>query len=269
MIVISITMIIIFLLGMLAFGCAKLLCILGIIVSVLVLFLKLNILPAGKLSNKTLTIISTSGIVVMFILGAFTSMTSAEGGINAYEDKLDRVMTLLQKDKLDEAREEIDLIKEMYGSSDNTIMLETLAYLGEDAYDNAESTVFGYSSRNSIEFYTLMEMVYIAEGSKENADKLRGLYIDAAAHLPYWTHAQKMAGISLIDRSEFTKAEYHLLRAYEQEPSDFKTAYYLGVSCYEQKRMEDALIFFQEATDREADEETMGYIAWYVQEIGK
>lgn len=269
MVVISITMIAIFLLGMLAFSCAKLLCILGIAVSTIVLLLKLNILPVGKLSGKTLTRISTTGIVVMFILGALTSMSSADGGINDYEDKLDRAMTLLQKNKLDDAWEEIEYIKETYGSSDNTIMLETLAYLGEYAYDSAESIILGYSSKTSVEFYTLVEMIYLTEGSKENADKLRSLYIDAAAHHPYWTYVQKMAGISLIDRSEFAKAEYHLLRAYEQEPSDYEAAYYLGVSCYEQKRMEDALIFFQEAADREADEETMGYIAWYAQEIGK
>lgn len=269
MIVLSITMIAIFLLGMLAFGCAKLLCILGVAVSALVLLLKLNILPVGKLSKKILKIISTVGIVAMFTLGALTSMSSADGGINAYEDKLDRAMTLLQEEKLEDAWEEIASIKEMYGPSDNTIMLETLAYIGEGAYDSAESTVIGYSRRTSVDFYTLMEMVYLLEDPVENANNLRGLYIEAATHHPYWTHAQQMAGIALIDRSEFTKAEYHLLRAYEQEPSDYLTAYYLGVSCYEQRRIEDAWTYFQEAKDREADEKTMGYIAWYVQETGK
>lgn len=262
-------MIAIFLLGMFVFSSAKLLCIIGVVVSALVLLLNLNILPIGKLSTKTLKRISVVGIVIMFTLGALTNMSSTDGGINAYEDKLDSIMTLLQKDKLDEAKAEITSIKETYGVSDNIMMLETLVYLGEEAYDLAESTVLNYSSRNSIDFYTLMEMVYLAKGPEENADKLRALYIDAATHHPYWTHVQKMAGISLIDRSEFAKAEYHLLRAYEQEPSDYESAYYLGVSCYEQRRMEEALTFFQEAADREADEKTMGYIAWYAQEIGK
>ena len=177
MVIISITMIAIFLLGMFAFGCAKLLCILGIFVSVLVLLLKLKVLPTGKLSVKVLKIISTSAIAVMFILGAFTSMSSVEGGINDYEDKLDSVMALLEEDELYDAREEIDSIKELYGASDNIITLEALLFIGEEEYDNAENIVYGYSSRTSVEYYTLMEMVYLSKGAKESADKGQVIYL--------------------------------------------------------------------------------------------
>ena len=52
MTVIAITMIIIFLLGMLAFGCSALLCILGIIVSIGVVLLNLKLIPLGNLSEK-------------------------------------------------------------------------------------------------------------------------------------------------------------------------------------------------------------------------
>ena len=165
--------------------------------------------------------------------------------------------------------EEIDLITEVYGSSDNTVTLEVMAYLAEGSYEDALGAVNRYSNRSSIDYYVLLESIYIIQGAQENETNLSRLYTDAANQYPNWTYAQQMAGLAYISRSEFSKAEYHLLRAYEQEPADYKTPYYLGVICYEQKRMDEALVFLQEAMDREPDEEIQSYIAWYIQEIGK
>ncbi len=268
MLIITITMIILFLLGMLAFGSSILLCILGLIVSVGLLLLKFNLLPLKNLTSKSLTIIKSGAIVLMFIIGAFTSMSSVDGGINAYEDSLEKTITLIQKDKLDEAWEEINVLKETYGASNNTVMLEVLAYIAEGSYDSAIGALNGHSNKTSVDYYSWLETVYLSSGS-DNSDNLSRLYTEAAAYHPYWTYVQKMAGIALISRNELTKAEYHLLRAYEQEPSDYKTAYYLGVTCYEQRRMDESLIFFQESVDRDPDDETLSYIAWYIQEIGE
>lgn len=269
MIAISVTMIFIFLLGIFVFASSKLLCIFGICSSILVLLLESNLLPVIKISKKNVSRISKAVIVLVFILGALTPMTSVEGGINAYEEALEKAMTHLENDNIEEASIVIDDIKTRYGPSDNTVLLETLGFLAEEDYENAKLAVYGYSSKTSYAYYTLLEMVYVAEGAEKNLGQLLNLYLDGASHHPYWTYIQKMAGIALIQNEDFAKAEYHLLRAYEQEPSDYKTAYYLGVTAYEQEHMDDAMVFFQESIDRQADEETMGYIAWYTEEIGK
>lgn len=269
MIIISVTMIFVFLLGIFVFTSSKLLCILGIALSILVLLLESNLLPVKKISKKNISSISKGVIVLVFILGALTPMNSVEGGINAYEEALEKAMSHLEKDNIEAARIVIDDIKDRFGASDNTIFLETLGFLAEEDYENAKLAVYGYSSQTSYDYYTLLEMVYVAEGTEKNLGQLLNLYLDGASRHPYWTYIQKMAGIALIQNEDFAKAEYHLLRAYEQDPSDYKTAYYLGVTAYEQEHMDDAMIFFQESIERQADEETMGYIAWYTEEIGK
>lgn len=269
MTVIAITMIIIFLLGMLAFGSSVPVSVLGIIVSTVVVLLKLNLMPHMKITDKVKGFILNGLVILMFVLGGLTGMSSAEGGLIAYEVSLDSAMDLVEKDKLDEAWEEIDAIKEIYGMSDNTVALEVVAYLAEGSYDDALSALNGYSSKTSVDYYVLLESIYLVHGAQKNGDSLSRMYREAADFHPNWTYVQQMAGMAYISLSEFTRAEYHLLRAYEQEPSDYKTPYYLGVASYEQRRMEEALGFFQESLDREADDETQSYIAWYIQEIGK
>ena len=269
MIVIAITMIIIFLLGMLAFGCSVLLCVLGILVAMGIVLLKLNLIPLEGLADKGRRFIHIGAMTLMFALGAFTSMSSVEGGLNDYEEKLDSAMLMIDKEKLDKAWEEIDAIKEVYGASDNTVTLEVMAHLTAGSYEDALDAVSKHSNRTSVDYYVLLESIYLIQGEQKNGNHLSRLYMDAAAQHPGWTYIQQMAGLAYISRSEFTRAEYHLLRAYEQEPSDYKAAYYLGVACYEQKRLDEALEFFQEALDRKADEEVQSYIAWYIQDIGK
>ncbi len=268
MIILAMTMILIFILGMFAFGSSILLCLLGILLSTGLLLMKLNLLPINNLSEKNMNIIRICLVTFIFIIGANTGVTSVEGGINAYEVSIEDVMTLIEKDKLDEAWEEINLIKDLYGNSDNTVMLEVLAYLGEGSYDSALSTMNAYSDRTSIEYYSWLETIYLVDGSK-NSDNLGRLYIEAASNHPSWTYMQLMAGITLISYNDFARAEYLLLRAYEQEPANYKTAYYLGVTCYEQRRLDDAVQFFQESIDREPDDEILSYIAWYLQEMGE
>lgn len=268
MMAIAITMILIFLLGMFAFGSSILLCLLGIVLSTGLLLMKLNLLPVSNLSGKNMNIIKICLVTLIFIIGANTGVASVEGGINAYEVSIENAMTLIEKDKLDEAWEEINLIKEVYGSSDNTVMLEVLAYFGEGSYDKARTTMNAYSDRTSVEYYSWLETIYLVDGSK-NSDNLGRLYIEAASNYPSWTYMQRMAGITLISYNDFARAEYLLLRAYEQEPADYKTAYYLGVTCYELRRLDEAIQFFQESIDREPDDEILSYIAWYLQEMGE
>lgn len=267
MIIISMMMIVLFLTGIFLFSSTKILCILGILAAVAVILLRLKGSPLQHLPKKTLQLISTVSFIAVFVIGAFTSMSTPEGGLNDYQTRIDQVMGLLLENDLVEARGEVNAIKEEYGPSDNTVMLETLLYIGEGDYGAAITSARYYSNERSVEYITLMETVYLSAGSRDYASNLNKLYTDAAAYHPDWTHIQKMAGISYIDRSEFTKGEYHLLRAYEQDPSDYETAYYLGVTCYEQKRPEEALMYFQEAAERQPDEKTAGYIAWYAQTL--
>ena len=263
---ISTMMIVIFLLGMFLFTSSKLLSVLGILLSVVYLLLYSKKSPI-KIPDKPLKIIKPLVLVAIFTVGAFTGITSSEGGINDYGDQLDHVMELMIDNDLVKARTALENIKETFGTSDNTILLETLIYLGESDFDTARNMINYYSDRYTVDYYTLLETIYLTAGAQDYANDLRNMYIEAASRYPYWTHIQQMAGVSYLDRSEFKKSEYHLLRAYEQEPSNYQTAYYLGVSCYEQQRMSEALVYFEEALERQADEETASYIAWYIEDI--
>lgn len=263
---ISMMMMIIFALGIFLFGCSKFMGMIGILLGLFNLILTSSKTPL-KLPEKITKLLKPILLIGLFTVGALSGMTTAEGGLNDYTDQIDSVMELLMDNDLVKARSELDLIKENYGTSDNTVVLETLLYLGEKEYDAARNTAYYYSDRFTVEYYTLLETVFLTIGPKDYANDLRNLYMEAAIRHPYWTHVQKLAGVSYIDRREFTKGEYHLLRAYEQEPSDYQTAYYLGVTCYEQQRMNEALVYFEEAALREPDETTSSYIAWYISDI--
>ncbi|MBN2795105.1 MAG: tetratricopeptide repeat protein [Clostridia bacterium] len=263
---ISIVMMIIFALGMFLFSCSKFMGMIGILLGLLNLILTSSRTPI-KLPEKMTKILKPLLLLGLFSVGALSGMTTAEGGLNDYSDQIDSVMELLMDNELVKARSELEQIKEVYGTSDNTVLLETMIYLGESNFDAARNTAYYYSDRFTVEYYTLLETVFLTLNPQDHANDLRNLYMEAAYHHPYWTHMQKMAGVSYIDRQEFTKGEYHLLRAYEQDPSDYQTAYYLGVTCYEQQRMSEALEYFEEAALREPDETTSSYIAWYLNDI--
>ena len=265
--VMYIAIIVIFLLGMLVFGCSKVLCIIGMLLAGGSFAMRL--LFSKRIPGKKLSIISAVGFAAVLIVSFMTGMNMTEGGLLRFDRQVAEIRSLIQKDKLEQAREEIMSLKKYYGDSDNVYILEAMAFIAESRYDDAIASLGNYSGKESAEYYSMMESVYLTEANPQQAENLRRLYFEAAKIYPEWTYMQKRAGMARLDSEEYAMAEYLLLRAYEQEPDDYETAYCLGTACYGQKRMEEALEFFDEAVRLGADDEMLGHIAWYAHEITK
>lgn len=259
------TMFVIFLLGMLAFGCSKLFCIAGMVLSLgLMVFM---FLFSKKALAKKFYLSLTLATLIIFAISFGCKTTPVKNGLLYYEEQLEHITKLITGEKTEEAQKSIDLLVSGYGQSDNTIFLEALLLTQERKFSQAISRLNSCANKKSVEYYALAESIYIAESNPHKVNDLSNLYFNAAADFPEWTHAQKMAGMARLDQREYAMAEYLLLRAYEQDPMDFKTAYYLGVVSYELMRIDMALEFFNESVELGADEQTRNYIAWYVNEM--
>lgn len=260
-------MFIIFFLGALIFGSSKILCIIGMILTAGLTFL--NIFSMKGMWSKKLQQMTSIGYVIIFAISMLTGISIKEGGLLYYEQQIGHIRNLIEKDKITEARNEINEFKRDYGNSDNVVMLEALAFVGDRKFKDAISHLNNYSDKTSIEYYLILESIYFTENNPNEAGNLRKLYIDAASRYPQWAYMQKMAGISQLDNGNYPIAEYLLLRAYDREPLDYETVYYLGVACYGQNRIEDALEYFDETIHLGADDKILGHIAWYAEQVTK
>ncbi len=220
-----------------------------------------------KLPKKTVTALT----VACVLLGALTlcgaGSRKQSGGIRDYEDRLFSVQELLMDGKLDKAVAELTELEELYGSDDNIHILWALENLVKENIDAAYSEMDQVSDKTSQLYYAVMERIYIKDPSDHSVDQIYDLYLEAAKQWPDWTHMQKYAGITYFEQNNYSGAQYYLARAFEQDETDYRVAYYLGAVAYYQGDKEQSCQHFNEAIKLGADDETCSQIIWYVEQM--
>lgn len=264
---IALVLLLSFLAGLVLFHGAVLPCVLGLVLSAGILLLRLP-LPLWKpLSARKRQFLGAIGLALLFTVGLLTGTTATKGGVVAFDKETVRIRNLLDGRKTAQARKALQVLVTDYGTSNTTLILDALTSAQESNFDAAFAAMGAYGDKTSMEYAAAMETLLLLKADPAQADALRSVYFDAAWRYPRWTHMQKMAGISRLDTGEPAKAEYLLLRASEQNPGDFETAYYLGVAYYRQNALDEAAACFEEALDLGAFGSIQEHIAWYAQEM--
>ena len=191
------------------------------------------------------------------------------GGIQEYEDRLVEIQELLMDGKLDEAVTELTELEEMYDTDDNTRILRALENLLKGNISEAYSAMSRVGNKTTMLYYAVMERICIEDASESSVEAVYKLYLEAAEQWPYWTYMQKYAGIAQFEQNNYVGAEYYLLRALEQDATDYRVAYYLGAVNYYLGEEEQSRLYFNEAVKLGADDETCSNIIWYVEQMGE
>lgn len=220
-----------------------------------------------KLPVKLMRLLTVLCILLSVILMWNTRIRAQKGGIQEYEERLHVVQELLLDGELDEAVAELSELEEMYGSDDNTRILRALENLLKGNTENAYGNMSRVSDKTSKLYYAVMERIYIEDPSDESVEKVYSMYAEAAEKWPYWTHMQKYAGIAQFEQGNYAGAEYYLLRAFTQDATDYRVAYYLGAVKYYLGNEEASRQYFNEAIELGADDETCSNIIWYVEKM--
>lgn len=220
-----------------------------------------------KLPKKAVTAM----VIACVLFGALTlcgaGSRKQSGGIRNYEDRLFSVQELLMDGKLDRAVQELTELEALYGSDDNTHILWALENLIKENLEEAYAQMSRVSDKQSQLYYAVMERIYIKDSSEASVEQIYALYIEAAKQWPDWTHMQKYAGIAYFEQNNYSGAQYYLSRAFSQDETDDRVAFYLGAVAYYQGEHEQSRQYFNEAIKLGADDDTCAEIIWYVEQM--
>lgn len=122
--------------------------------------------------------------------------------------------------------------------------------------------------RTSAEYYYLMEMAYLKDGSEKANEALASLYAEAADQWQDWQHMQKMAGAAAIYEGNYQSAQYRLIQALRLDMEDGETWYYLGALSYYEGNYEDMRMYFEHALGLELSETKQQEILWFAEQAG-
>ena len=162
-------------------------------------------------------------------------------------------------------------IVDKYGDSDDLRYLEAVAALSKGELGEAERRVNSFEDKHSTVYYLLREDLLVYGDYDESArqDRLRELYLQAAADNPGWVYALQRAGGMLFDQGKYAQAAYYLTNALAcAEIADPETLYFLGAALMEQGEYQKGAYYFQQAVDAGADEALLSGIAWYAKKAG-
>lgn len=220
-----------------------------------------------KLPKKAVTALTIACVILGLLTLCGAGNRTQSGGIQDYEERLVSVQELLMDGKLDKAVAELTELEELYGSDDNTYILWALENLIKENLEEAYAQMSRVSDKQSQLYYAVMERIYIKDPSESSVDQIYDLYIEAAKQWPDWTHMQKYAGITYFEQNNYAGAQYYLARAFEQDATDYRVAYYLGAVAYYQGNTEQSRQYFNEAIKLGADDDTCSEIIWYVEQM--
>ena len=264
--ILCIIMFICCLLGLLLFHCSPLLCIIGTAASAILFTFDLFLFKEAKF-KRILTPILTC---VLIALCLFIPISPTGYGYYDYLNMLENFGNAELSDKSDKAQKKLDELTERYGETDDVLYVLALKAIERSAPDEAESLAGKFSDKTTENYYTVMEQAIAKkhEYSEDLGDQLITLFEKAVNDNPNWKHANESLGMLLLDKKEYEKATYYLLKAYElSEKPDGKLSYYLGVALIEQGKNSEALALFEQATSIGVDDECLADIAWYVDQI--
>lgn len=263
--IISVVMLICCLLGLLLFGCSPLLCIIGMAAAAALFVFDMFLFKQAKFKKIVTSILAFALCALCLII----PISPTGYGWYDYSGMLESFGSAELSDKGDKAQKKLEQLKERYGETDDTLYVLALKAIERSAPDEAEAFANSFSDKTSENYYTVMEMVISTkhEFSDDLTDQLIELYEDAAEDNPDWQHANKSLGMLLLDKKEYEKATYYLLKSYEQaQEPDGELAYYLGVALMEQGRATEGLALFDQAVDLGVDDSSLADIAWYVEQ---
>ena len=228
------------------------------------------VLRVGKfgLPKKAVTA-AVIGCVLLGILTLCGAGLRKQSGnsIRDYEDRLYTVQKLLMDGKLDKAVQELKTLEKQYGTDDNTQVLWALENLVKENFEEAYVYMNQVSDKQSQLYYAVMERICIQDPSDKSVGRIYEIYLEAAKQWPDWTHMQKYAGITYFEQNNYSGAQYYLSRAFAQDSTDYRVAYYLGAVAYYQGSVEQCRQYFNEAIKLGADDDTCAEILWYMEQM--
>ena len=219
-----------------------------------------------KKGNSLLTLIP---LPLCLILSLAAGQSAFAGGIEDYDDRIQKAVSCMEKGDLDEATRLLDELDEGFGVTDLSLYARAEQYIALQDYGTALSFVSRVQDTSSQMYYEYRERIYNLQNTAESVKKLQEMYPAAAADLPSSSHMQYMAGLTRLREGSWQGALYYFLRARELDATDPMPCYYLGVIYYEQDEPRQAALYFADALERGVDGEREGYIKWYMSEILK
>ena len=226
--------------------------------------LGLRLLFASKVKPALIRPVTLLGVAVLVAVGFWCGLRPTEGGFVAFESEVTGIERYLAQGEAFKAGEAWTELQELYGNNDTVRLLEARIAIEKKDYDAAIRAMDSLSDRRQEPYYATVGQIRLLQ---KNYDQAQAVYVEGAKTWPLWSDMQLLAGVQASDNKQYQVAEYFLLRAAEQMPRNPIPLYHLGVTRYEQGYEEDADVYFNEALSLGLDEERVGYVAWYRQQM--
>jgi len=217
----------------------------------------------GIINSVILGIVACVAGIILYCTPAVAVKTPIDGYYNAIVEIESRIM----EEDLD-AEDDLEDLEGEYGKNDSTKGLHAVCCIMRGDRDKAYEYIEDFENKKSIQYYARMELFYQSDLSRDTTSDIYALYDQMVQDCPQWEYAQRMAGISQVERGNYTGADYFLTAALELEPEDIMALYYLGVSAYQQGRYEECNEYFLRAIDAGAEDEMLSWMAWYEEKMG-
>ena len=189
------------------------------------------------------------------------------GGFILGAEDMEQVCEYIHKKKYDKASEMLEQMKETYGETDTTHMLNAISKLSAGKTKEALDAYQRIDDKESMISIVIAEEIYMSDRTGKYKDDLFDLYCTAAEKYPDWEYIQLCAGVNRIDFKQYQTAQYHLYNAYAVNPKNPQTCFFLGVIYYKLGDEENALCYFNASVENGADEKVKKYIKGYLDEM--
>ena len=253
------------LLALLIFGCSVFLCIIALAASAALFAADTFLFKEAKLKRILMPVLT--GVLIVFCL--FIPVSPTGYGYYDYLDLLKSYSEAEAADKTDKANKRLAELTERYGETDDSLYVRALMAVERGAPDEAEELAGRFSDKTTEKYFTVMEKTLVKkhEFSDDITDLLIDLYEKEAECIPDSIHANETLGMLLLDKKEYEKATYYLLKAYEsyEEPNG-QISYYLGVALIEQEQYSEGFELFRQAIDLGVDDESLADISYYIEQ---
>ncbi|MBR1898650.1 MAG: hypothetical protein IJ825_07215 [Oscillospiraceae bacterium] len=249
------------------FDCSWIFCLIAAAVSAVLFIIEVFLFRQSKIKHVLAGLAAVAGLCLCLFIPVRPTAYGLLDHTAMYEKYLDAAYGS-KKDKADKALAELT---EKYGEDDNTRFIRVCSLVASGDVGEAETVAAAFSNKAS-PFYLMAQEDIISKkyaSAEEIAAQMLPLYLEAADNNPDWDYPAKHAGGLLFDAGEYDRACYYLTRALlYSEDEDPELYFLLGAALCEQDQYEKGLPLLNRAYELGVDDETVGLIAYYVEQSG-
>ena len=206
-------------------------------------------------------------ILVVFTFFILQIDVKENGEFVLYAEDPEQVCEYLHQGAYDKASEMLRQMKETYGETDTTHMLNAISKLSAGKTKEALGAYQRLNDKQTMISIVIAEEIYMSDKTGKHTDDLFDLYCTAAEQYPEWEYIQLCAGVNRIDFKQYQTAQYNLYNAYAVNSRNPQTCFFLGVTYYKLGDDENALYYFNASVENGADEKVKKYIKGYLDEM--